>query len=193
MTSALDLPLLKPPVELSTERLLLRPLRVGDRPAFHAMNADPRVMEHFVAPLSTEESEAMAERTELHMRERGYGVWALEARGVMPFAGLVGLSVPTFEAPFVPCVEIGWRLCFDAWGHGWAREAAAAVLLFGHQTLGLREILSFTATSNTRSMRLMERIGMQRDPARDFLHPRVPVGHRLRPHVVYASRSSNAA
>lgn len=79
----------------------------------------------------------------------GFGLWALEVPGVVPFAGYVGLAVPTFEAPFMPCVEVGWRLARSAWGHGWASEAAARALAFGFEQLGLSEIVSFTARTNT--------------------------------------------
>jgi RimJ/RimL family protein N-acetyltransferase len=93
--------------------------------------------------------------------------------------------VPRFEAAFTPCVEIGWRLARDHWGHGYACEAAGAVLAFGFEQLGLPEIVSFTVAANTRSRRVMERIGMTRDPAEDFLHPLLPEGHPLRRHVLY--------
>ena len=95
------------------------------------------------------------------------------------FAGFVGLSVPRFEANFTPCVEMGWRLAADAWGHGYATEAARAALAFGFGELGLREIVSFTVPHNLRSRRVMEKIGMTRDPAGDFDHPTVGTRHVL--------------
>lgn len=101
------------------------------------------------------------------------------------FIGFVGLSVPHFETPFTPCVEIAWRLAKRAWGQGYATEAARAALDFGFTTLELEEIVSFTIPANTASIRVMERLGMSRDPAEDFDHPRVPRGHRLCRHVLY--------
>ena len=171
--------------QLLTERLRLRRWRPGDRAPFAALNADPRVMEYFPAPLSSEESDDLAARIEAHFDARGFGLWAVEAPGVAPFVGFVGLSVPGFEAHFTPCVEIGWRLAAEHWGKGYAAEGARAALAFGFETLRLEEIVSFTATGNLPSRRVMERIGMTHDPADDFDHPALPEGHPLRRHVLY--------
>ena len=173
--------------ELRTERLLLRRWRPTDRQPFAALNADPLVMEHFPAVLTREESDALADRIEAGFAERGFGLWAVEAGG--DFAGFTGLSVPSFEAPFLPSVEVGWRFARTAWGRGWATEAATASLEAAFGPLALPEVLSFTATTNTRSEAVMRRIGMAR--AGTFEHPRLPAGHRLRTHVLYrAERSS---
>jgi len=171
--------------ELRTNRLLLRRWRPEDREPFAALNADPRVMEHFPAVLSREESDALAARMETHFDGHGFGRWAVEIVGVTPFAGFVGLSIPHFQAPFVPCVEIGWRLATDFWGRGYATEGAKAALAFGFYELGLKEIISFTVPENLRSRRVMEKIGMTYDPKDDFDHPLLPAGHPLRPHVLY--------
>jgi ribosomal-protein-alanine N-acetyltransferase len=82
-------------------------------------------------------------------------------------------------------VEIGWRLARHAWGRGYATEAARRALQHGFEALGLEEIVSFTVPANLRSLAVMERLGMRRDPAGDFEHPRLPEGHRLRRHVLY--------
>jgi RimJ/RimL family protein N-acetyltransferase len=173
---------------LRTERLILRRWRESDRAPFAAMNADPRVREFLPGCLTREESDAAVGRIEEHFAEHGFGLWAIEVPNVTPFAGFVGLSVPRFEAHFTPCVEIGWRLAADCWGHGHATEAAKAALNFGFSQLGRSEILSFTVPGNLRSRRVMEKIGMTRDPADDFEHPSLPVGHPLRPHVLYRIR-----
>jgi RimJ/RimL family protein N-acetyltransferase len=102
-----------------------------------------------------------------------------------PFIGFVGLSVPRFEAPFTPCVEVGWRIAAEYWGRGYAPEAARGALAFGFDTLGLREILSFTTVVNQPSRRVMEKLGMVHDPSNDFDHPALPEGHALRRHVLY--------
>ena len=101
------------------------------------------------------------------------------------FVGFVGLAVPGFQAPFTPCVEIGWRLAVEHWGHGYATEAARAALDCGFQRLGLEEIVAFTVPANRRSRRVMERLGMTWSAADDFDHPRLPPGHPLRRHVLY--------
>jgi len=140
-------------------------------------------VEFLSGPLSAEESDAMADLIERRFEERGFGFWAVEVRGVVPFAGFVGLSVPQFEAHFTPCVEIGWRLAADHWGRGYATEGALAAVAFGFEHLGLSEIVAFTHEGNHRSRRVMDRIGMTRNPGDDFAHPAVP--DRIRRHVLY--------
>ncbi len=173
------------PRGLRTDRLLLRRWLPTDRTPFAALNADPQVMEHFPAVLSREESDALAARIEAHFDRHGFGLWALEIPSVASFAGFVGLSVPSFEAHFTPCVEIGWRLAAENWGRGYATEGARTALGFGFQARALREIVSFTVPGNRRSRQVMERIGMAHDPAGDFDHPALPEGHALRRHVLY--------
>ena len=173
------------PQELRTDRLRLRRWLLQDRIAFAALNADPRVMEYFPAVLSQEESDAAADRVAVHFDRHGFGLWAVEIPGVAPFAGFLGLYVPSFDAHFTPCVEIGWRLAAAHWGRGYATEGARAALAFGFEHLALREIVSFTVPGNLRSRRVMERIGMTHDPAGDFDHPVIPEGHALRRHVLY--------
>jgi ribosomal-protein-alanine N-acetyltransferase len=149
------------------------------------MNADPRVMEHFPAPQSRAESDMLAGRIEAHFDRHGFGLWAVEIPGNTRFAGFIGLAVPRFEAHFTPCVEIGWRLASEHWGHGYATEGALAALQFGFEVLGLREIVSFTVSRNVRSRRVMEKIGMTHNPADDFDHPSLPEGHPIQRHVLY--------
>jgi RimJ/RimL family protein N-acetyltransferase len=173
------------PLEIRTPRLLLRRWCHSDRVPFAGMNADPRVMEHFPSPLSATESDELVSRIEAHFEEHGFGLWALEITNVVPFAGFVGLSVPSFVAHFTPCVEIGWRIDAKHWGHGYATESARAVLAFGFERLLLREIVSFTVLDNLRSRRVMEKIGMSHHLDDDFEHPGLPVGHPLRRHVLY--------
>jgi ribosomal-protein-alanine N-acetyltransferase len=168
---------------LATPRLRLRPWRESDLEPFAALNADPRVMEHFPSPLARGESDAVAGRIMEAMQSQGWGLWALEVVGGEPFIGFTGLAVPGFEAHFTPCTEVGWRLARSAWGHGYATEAARAALAFGFGELGLAEIVSFTTAANTRSAAVMERLGMERDG--EFDHPRLPEGSPVRRHVLY--------
>jgi len=170
---------------LETARLRLRQWVAADREPFAALNGDPRVMEYFPALVARRDSDTFAARIEAHIAKHGWGLWAVEIPGVTPFAGYVGLAKPRFESHFTPCVEVGWRLAAEFWGKGYASEAAAAALSFGFRTLMLPEIVSFTVPANRRSVRVMERIGMTRDPREDFEHPGLPEGHPLRPHVLY--------
>lgn len=170
---------------MHTPRLILRPWRDADRAPFAALNADPDVMEHFPSLLDRSESDAFADRIAAHFHDHGMGLWAVEVRDGPPFIGFVGLSKVTFDAPFTPAVEIGWRLARAAWGHGYATEAAREVCREAFLDLHLPALVSFTATANRRSRAVMERLGMRRDPAEDFDHPKLPDGHRLQRHVLY--------
>jgi len=175
---------------IRTERLILREWRDSDFEPFAAMNGDRRVMEFLPAPLERSASDAFAIRIRDEFASRRFGKWAVEAPGVAPFIGYIGLSVPNFTAFFTPCVEIGWRLAFNQWGKGYATEGAKAAIDYGFKKAGLKEIVSFTVPSNVRSVRIMEKLGMKRNPAEDFDHPALPVGHKLRRHVLYRIRSS---
>ena len=179
--------MMPPAVEptLTTARLLLRQWRDADLPAFAALNADQRVMEFFPKTLQADESDALAAAIRANIEHRGFGLWAVEVRGVADFIGFVGLHVPRFESHFTPCVEIGWRLAFEHWGRGYATEAARVSLAFGFERLGLEEIVSFTVPLNVRSRHVMEKIGMRRSSADDFDHPMLPQGHPIRRHVLY--------
>jgi len=174
-----------PVPRLETERLLLREVLDRDREPFAALNADDRVMEHFPSLLTRDESDALVDRIAQHWTEDGVGQWAVERRDDGSFLGFVGLAAPSFESEFTPCVEVGWRLAVDAWGHGYATEAARASLRYGFEERGLDEILSWTTVGNARSRAVMERIGMTHDPADDFDHPNIAVGSPLRRHVLY--------
>lgn len=174
--------------EIRTQRLLLRRWRSEDRAAFAAINSDPAVVEFLPGPLSRAESDHLAERIENHFAAHGYGFWAIELLGGPHFIGFAGLAVVTFDAPFTPAVEIGWRLASRYWGHGYATEAACAALEYGFDCLSLEEIVSFTVPANVRSRAVMERLGMTHDISDDFDHPRLPTGHPLRRHVLYRAR-----
>ncbi len=170
---------------LTTARLLLRPWREEDLDPFAALNADPVVMEHFPKVLTRQETEGVIHRFRAHFDAHGFGGWAVEIPGVAPLIGFVGLNVPTFPAPFLPCVEVGWRLARAHWGHGYATEAARAALDFGFGQKGLEEIVSFTTEENIPSRAVMERLGMKRDPAEDFDHPSLPEASPQRRHVLF--------
>lgn len=170
---------------LSGRRVLLRRWRNEDRAAFAAMNSDTRVMEFFRSSLGRVDSDAMADRIQEHFSEHDFGLWAIEVPGVAPFVGFAGLTWARFNAHFTPCVEVGWRLAFEYWGHGYATEAARLALGHGFGTLALPEVVSFTSATNHRSRAVMERLGMCRDPAENFDYPGFPESHPLRRHVLY--------
>jgi RimJ/RimL family protein N-acetyltransferase len=176
--------------EVETDRLLLRPWKPTDREPFAKLNADPKVMEFFPNTLSREASDAFADRIQALIEQQGWDLWAVEIKNTQQFIGYVGLHVPTYELPFNPCVEVGWRLAYEHWGKGYAPEAALVALKFGFECLNLAEIVSFTTLNNLRSQRVMEKIGMHRSPE-TFQHPLVPTESTLREHCLYRLSRSN--
>ncbi|MFC4911979.1 GNAT family N-acetyltransferase [Actinomadura gamaensis] len=170
---------------LRSERLVLRRWRDEDRGPWAALNADPEVMKYFPDVMTRAESDAQLDRFDAAIEERGFGFWAVEVAGSGRFIGVTGLSVPRFTAHFTPAVEVGWRLARDAWGHGYASEAARRSLDFAFTELGLPEVVAFTTVDNARSRAVMRRIGMTHDPSDDFDHPYFVEGHPLRRHVLY--------
>lgn len=173
-----------PTKELRTDRLLLRQWQDADLAPFARLNADPEVMLHFPSTLTHEQSDELAAMIARAIDEQGWGLWAVEVVGGPGFIGFVGLNEPSFDAHFMPAIEVGWRLGREHWGHGYASEAAQAAVEFGFDALGLEQIVAMIATRNERSQRVAQRLGMTRNPADDFDHPRVPEGPAQR-HVLY--------
>lgn len=172
-------------ISLRTKRLILRPWRTSDLAAFAAINADPEVMQFYSHLLQRKESDALAEKIQREFAERGYGYWAVEVPGVADFIGYIGLKYWDLDMAFAPCIDMGWRLDSTHWGKGYATEGARAVIQHGFETLGFSEIVAMATTENTRSIRLMERLGMTTDQVENFEHPNLPQGHPLSWHVLY--------
>src|SRR5580765_688159 len=170
---------MSPSVHIETGRLRLRDWTDADADPFATMNADPLVMEFFPASLEREQSDEFMARIRSNMARDGFGLYAVEEQATSAFIGFTGLAVPTFAAPFSPATEMGWRLARQAWGKGYASEAAAAVRDHAFEALRFDALVSFTSQKNHRSRRIMEKIGMTRDPVDDFIHPGLPSGHEL--------------
>jgi RimJ/RimL family protein N-acetyltransferase len=171
---------------LRTERLLLREWRPADRVPFAALNADPEVARFLVTPLDRAESDALIERIEERWREDGFGQFAVERVADGVFIGFIGIAKLPWAPDPVP--EIGWRLAREAWGQGYATEGAREAMRFAFADLLVPELVSYTTAANQPSRRVMTKLGMERlNPAApyDFLHPRLPEGHPIRPHVTY--------
>lgn len=169
---------------INTPRLVLRQWREDDKDAFAALNADTLVMEYFPALLSRVESDLAVVRYQAHIAEHGWGLWAVELKATGEFMGFVGLHPEPDNLPFSPCIEVGWRLARQFWGHGYASEAGSACVNFGFAELGLPRIVSFTAVANVRSQAVMRRLGFAE--LLFFEHPDLLEGHPLRPHVLFA-------
>ena len=177
---------------IETERLILRTWEDKDIEPMAAIDQDPKVCEYLPGVGNRAATEAFIQRIIKHYHERGFSLYAVELKATHDpslkhagtgFIGFLGLMAPSFEAHFTPAVEIGWRLASKHWGKGYATEGAKAVLKYGFETIGLKEIVSFTVPANTRSIRVMEKIGMKRDLLGDFHHPRIPKDHPLSLHV----------
>jgi RimJ/RimL family protein N-acetyltransferase len=177
---------------IETERLILREWREQDREPFGELNGDARVTEHFPGLISRENSDAFVDRA-IAGWQRGFGFWAVEVRTTNDFIGFIGLAEPTWEAPFAPAIEIGWRLSFESWGHGYATEGARAVLAWVKDNVQPPggELVSFTTVRNVRSRRVMEKLGFVHDEREDFDHPMLPDWDERR-HVLYRLNLANA-
>ena len=177
---------------LHTRRLVLRQWRDDDIAAFAEFSADPAVTRFLVPYADRAAMDAWVVAARKHWHDHGFGPWVVELPGEVPVIGVVGLSNLRFALPFAPAVEAAWRLARPYWGRGYAYEAARAAIDDGFGRLGLNEIVAFTVPANRASRRVMEKLGMTRDPAEDFdfEHPRLPPGHPLRRHVLYRLQRS---
>lgn len=179
-------------MRLQTERLVIRPFTDRDTAPFVEMNADPQVMRFFPAPLSAEQTAAQIARLVSALAADGFSFVAAEERESGDFVGMIGISrmAPDIveTLPGKPEFEIGWRFRSRFWGRGLAPEGARACLEYAWTRLGMAEIIAYTAAVNLPSRRVMEKLGMHRDPADDFDRQHIAPGHPLRPHVLYRIR-----
>jgi RimJ/RimL family protein N-acetyltransferase len=175
---------------LTTDRLILRTWKTSDIPLMAAISSDPLVMEHFPATQDIAATQALIDHINQHYAKFGYALYAVEMKDTHEFIGFVGLNHPPFDIPNfqpegLPIVEIGWRLPSKHWGKGYATEAAKAVLHYAFTKLNLGEIISFTVVANTKSRRVMEKIGLHHSEEDDFDHPKLGEDSPLRQHVLY--------
>lgn len=179
---------------LTTPRLGLRRWQPADLDPFAAMNADPKVREFFPDLMTREQTAESISRLETHFDQYGYTFFALDELNTGKFIGFTGLKclagADALDLSFVPCVEIGWRLRPDAWGRGYAPEAAQACLAYAWDVMKLEKVYAYTAEHNTRSRRVMEKLGMTLSGY--FDHPRIEAGHPLQRHVLYEIRPTRS-
>jgi RimJ/RimL family protein N-acetyltransferase len=173
---------------IESARLTLRGWRDDDVEPWTAMGADERVMEFFPGTYDRPKALSIAALIRAALDANGHGWWVLEPKEGPAFGGVIALQAVPFEAPFTPAIEVGWRLPYDLWGKGYATEGARAALNFAFDKLHVDEVVAMTSALNLRSQRVMERLGMTRDPGDDFDHPKVPAGNRLQRHVLYRIR-----
>lgn len=170
---------------IETERLILRTWEDDDAEPYYRINQDPKVLEFLPGPMTINQAKVFIFEMNQRFTEYNYTLWAAEEKATASLMGFIGLQVPRWQAHFSPCVEVGWRLGSEYWGKGYAPEGARAALDYGFNTLNFSEIVSFTVPANHRSIRVMEKIGMQRDFEGDFEHPNFIPDHPLCKHVLY--------
>lgn len=169
---------------LETPRIILRTWQTQDALPYFQINQDPKVIEFLMGSLSMEAVELFIQDMNTLFEKHSYTLFAAEEKSSQKLMGFIGLKAPSFESHFTPAVEIGWRLGSEFWGRGLATEGARCVLNYGFN-LGLKDIVSFTVPNNHRSIRVMEKLGMHRNPQDDFLHPKLDPHHPLAKHVLY--------
>ena len=170
---------------IETDRLILRTWVDADLESMFAINQDPKVMEYFPELQDLETTKKLIVRINSHFEKYGYTVYATERKDSGEFIGFIGLFTPEFESHFTPATEIGWRLSSNHWGQGFATEGAKAVLDYAFRELKIPEIVSFTAAGNAKSIRVMQKIGLQHNEADDFDHPKLDDTSPLKRHVLY--------
>ena len=175
---------------LITNRLILRQWKEEDLPQFAELNADPEVMKYFPSVLSEKESNILAEKIRTRIEKNGWGFWAMETKADKSFIGFTGLNQPDENMLPSPCVEIGWRLAKPFWGQGLATEAGRECLRFAFHNLNMREIVSFTSTTNIRSQAVMIRLGMK-NTKQNFYHPKLERINSLCEHVLFSISKQN--
>lgn len=170
---------------IETERLILRDFRDEDREPFWVICNDPDVAPWLGGNRTRAESDAMIDRVKAAIAERGYGFFAAEQKSDGRLVGAIGILVMDEDMPTPGAVELGWRLDPSVHGQGLATEGALACRDWAFANLDAPEVVAITAVTNVRSQSVMRKIGMQRDPSRDFDHPKVPEGDPVRPHVFF--------
>ncbi len=157
-----------------TQRLLMRSWRNGDAEQFERHLNVPPVADMVGGVQSREELAAGIDRIAACEAENGFCFWALERltdRAFLGFCGLKRLTADGAPDQIRQRPEIGWRLRADAWGQGYAREAAGAALDLAFGRFELDDVYAITLIHNARSWGLMRRLGMIARPELDFDMP----------------------
>jgi RimJ/RimL family protein N-acetyltransferase len=172
---------------IETERLILRPWTLADRPALEALVNTPAMTAHLGGVRPPAEIDAMLDRRMRDQQRHGHCYWAAELRAGGALIGSCGIRMaddyPGTPVEGIP--EIGWRIGEQYWGQGFAREAAEASVAWGWANLSADTIGAWTTAPNTASWGLMARLGMARRADLDFHHPRYAADDPVGAMVVY--------
>lgn len=166
-------------------RLKLRPWTVDDLPELVRVTNTERVMRHLGGVMGQEYFRTLFQRMRESQEKEGFCFWLAERRddrALLGFCGFKRGGVGTITGK----LEIGWRLREDAWGRGYAREAAEVSLDWVWTNRPEDCVYAITVPQNTKSRALMERLGMTRRMDLEFDHPNYPAGHPLRRHITYS-------
>lgn len=166
-----------------SNRLGFRKWKPSDLEDFVKLNADPEVMEHFPKTLTKIESELLMEKINAHWVEYGFTYYAVEILASGEWIGMLGLAYQKYSTDYTPAIDIGWRLKKSAWGKGYATEGAKNCLTHAFDDLGIHQLISVCPTTNLRSERVMQKIGMIK--MGEFNHPKLGHHPRLEKHYCY--------
>ena len=172
-------------VRIETDRLVLRDWREEDWPRFFAATNTPAVMRWLGGLLDDDGMAATRARVEGCAAANGFCFWVVERKAdgeILGFCGLKRADAP--GSSVTGAMEAGWRLREDAWGQGYAKEAAVATLDAAFAKVGADEVVALTVAGNASSWGLMRRLGMRRREELDYVDPRF--GEELNPSIVYS-------
>lgn len=177
----------------ATDRLTLRDWREADWAEFWRTTNTPAVM-RWLGGVADEAAWAAARaRIEGYRREHGHTFWVLERKADGALLGFCGLKRSNQSGGPIGMMEVGWRLREDAWGQGYAKEAAAAALDLAFGSFGAEEVIALTVEGNTASWGLMLRLGMVRRPDLDFESAEFdPANPRIIVHAITREKWKNA-
>lgn len=167
----------------TSERLGFRNWIDADVPKMAAINADPDVMAFFPALQDLGQTQAFVDRMRKQYEEKAFTYFGVELLTTKEFIGFIGLSVPTFEAEFTPCVDMGWRLDKKFWYNGYATEGAKRCIEYAFSVLELPSVVAICPKMNKPSEAVMQKIGMHKKL--EFIHPLLTNSKILKNCVLY--------
>lgn len=171
-----------------SERLGFRNWQESDIPKMAKLNANPNVMEFFPSTQNETQTANFVHRMQQHCDEKGFCYFAVDILETGDFIGFIGMMSQDYEAPFTPCVDIGWRLVEQFWNNGYATEGANACLDFAFNTLKINTIISVASEINVNSTNVMRKIGMIK--IGNFEHPKLLGNERLKNCVWYEIKNT---
>ncbi len=171
------------PYLFKSKRLGFRNWVEEDIPKMASISANPEVMKYFPYVATYKQTEDFIHRMQAQFQEHKFCYFAVELLDTNAFIGFIGLLNQTYEAPFTPCIDIGWRLAPDFWNKGLASEGAKRCLHYAFSELKLTEIIATTTVHNKASIKVMEKIGMKKKM--NFEHPKLKHDEKLKACVCY--------